>query len=250
MNYRQRISGWARAVLTAGARRRYEDTLNALVETHLGNNRTRATRINDLSEHLGCRYLLIGGDLEIRGLRQPAACHEPLVRAALLHYLRSQMRPTLPKMYWEDELPLMDGLARNERWRACLENMDDAYHLAALFLRFSQTYWRDGDKYSTGDKALLRSEIDAGAFNAFTQWVSPGTTPDRSWGPGQWTPEPVLIASALFGAAWCNLAFTGSVVTVEEVETAMRLHRPPFQPGLVPAQVDAPALGLPDLTFA
>jgi hypothetical protein len=219
-----------------------------LVSSHL-TNRTKATLICDLSDHLGCKRMRMCGGAEIFGLTQPAACHESSVSLALLQFLRSQMRTEARCVYWEDEISIMDGLARNERWRACLADMNDAYDLAALFLRFSRAYWRGADKYSTEAMTVLRREVEQGAFEAFTDWVAPGSTKERNWEPGEWTPEPLSIARTLFGVAWCSMVFTESNASAVDVEAAMRFFRPPFQPGLVPAQIEAAPLSLPELDF-
>jgi hypothetical protein len=186
---------------------------------------------------LGCRVMMEDGRRThlVEG-RQPHFSQESLVAATLIK-----------AMHWHREWDsaniqfagaLLDGLARNERWRLCLDSVDDAYYLASLLIKL--TYLATpADGPGTDDNEKQLHDL----LNPAIRTIACG-----------WLDRPVESAflsmdeltRALFGDAWCHLVLQDKPMLYMMVTKIILAYLPVFLPGLCPRQ-DEVLDGLPEL---
>lgn len=187
----------------------YAERIDYLVDRCLVNNQGFADRI-DLLASLGCRYNLHVCDAPL----VPSPEDEPHVRRALLLALRELSAMST----YQERFSVLDGLAKNERWRDCLSTLDDSYSFAKLLLDYT---------CSDEDTGLCRA-VQPGICTMLTAWLKPCS-------PFTTHPSTHDLARSLFGA-WCDFGlpehddlggfdwYIGRAVCSE---------KPPFKPGLV-----------------
>lgn len=112
---------------------------------------------------------------------------------------------------------LLFGLWRNNGWRACLESEDSTYHLAFSVIDYLETFT---------DNPGLDLYVAGAVVKLLNTWLQPSTA---------WTDMPAAseVTRQLFGDAWCTFALPNYDWAIS---TTMIEQRPPFLPGLCPAQ--------------
>lgn len=202
----------------------YPEDIAQLADTYI-TRRTPSQSIAPLAAALGCRRINVGrGGWYHQSVKQPLPGFEPLVCQTLIDALRSHVCSSVP-IASEDGLSILDGLSKNNRWRAALTNIDDAYCLAALLL--NTTF--DGDDVC---EALSRGIVNA--------WLLTDA-------PFVEYPDLETLSAAFFGDPWTSLVIgEPSFFAWDVIDTVMAM-RPPFVGSLVPCQaIDGP-LPLPVL---
>jgi hypothetical protein len=134
--------------------------------------------------------------------------------------------------------PLLSGLL----WQASsagVSTEQQCYDLAALSLVFIEKYFK-------GSK--LDRKVGSDLCDFLTTWLKP----DVPWKELPWIGE---AARAMFGTAWCDLSLPETIGTdapririlpgSHVVGATVYTERPPFLPGLCPAQDAIPSAPLP-----
>jgi hypothetical protein len=190
--------------------------------------------------HLGCPYTtLIDEDDPSQGDAYNAALiNDTVCRTA--HATIPSMLVEIVRWLPQGVAPLhvlLSGLYRTSAWRCCLRDENIALALAVALLRTIDVVDREEDGM---DELLDRTKRDCLEFAS--EWIAPAT-------PWSELPTPIEVAQRLFGPMWCAMALPDVVsasMSSCEVIAAVRLHRPPFLPGLCPAQDVILSAPLPD----
>lgn len=153
----------------------------------------------------------------------------------------------LPRLMASDRHPiagnestsLLAGLHRYGCWRGCLSTVVGAKALASALLQYIDCYW---------ESYALDATARPGVLQILNEWLRP----EVHWAE---LPGVVTICRHMFGGAWCTIALPADrpddVGGFAGDETAIELlvhnARPPFMPGLCPAQETIAGEHLPDL---
>lgn len=197
----------------------------------------RSQSILPLLAKLGCRCLCSEGRTwSNEEFEQPDVVHENLVKNTLLEALIFKFEYPVGNT-WFDQFALLDGLARNERWKACLHTAENAHMFAALLLDGAQLVQKL-QKHPAHD--LLAQSLIPSVCEILNTWLIPEV-------PFEVYPPAGVIAQNMFGDAWyCTVLNSefGIRLTPKEV-IAMR---PPFVQRLVMYEPDLglvlPGMGL------
>lgn len=153
-----------------------------------------------------------------------ASCHVRLLKALM------PVHEDNPSMVSS----LLGGISLNGGWRSFLETEDDTYVLAHALLVYLQTY-------APGFK--LDAHIASSVCTILNEWLVPAL-------PWEGLPGAAELARRLVGETWCSLALPDKLdQIVSHRECAGDLlaeQRPPFLPGLCPAQSIVEAELLPE----
>lgn len=198
---------------------RFATKIALLMETRIGAEGFYPG-IKSLAWQLGCRYAILGR-LDSPPRIEPL--NEDPVRATLLRLLRTSSTRRL-----SDRMAILDGLGTNDRWRACVDNEDDAYALAWLVTSIA-----------------LEASADTTA-----QYANTFCTLLAGWTGVQFLSYPSVdeVTRAMFGEVWCDMV----LVSLEpwEVCSFIASSRPALKPGLLAEHLLRTALMLPDLELA
>jgi hypothetical protein len=216
------------AVRLAAIRRSVHDHAQAEAE---GNGQYIYIPLDDLTAKLGCRTVAHCQSVYVT--LQPGLEYEDLVTASLLTALRISVSITTPDGENSRD-SVMDGLLRNNRWRACLSTSDDAYCLVQLFVSFFDNLQRDSGA------STLRSSLTSDARDAIAQWVLPREMPNQM--------SALETVRLVFGPAWCAVCLPEDA-TKWDINLLIRKERPPFMPGLLPVHLDHESLPLPVMSL-
>jgi hypothetical protein len=198
----------------------HEDDIPARIRAHMERAETFQGELPlDLLSLLGCPH---------RFTTRPDvyAEHQGVIGDALL-VLLDQVANRLG-MYADDAPSILSGLYASGAWRRCILQESTAYNLAAVTLCHLETFSDDDGFNKLTQPAVCR---------LLNEWLRP---------PGRWNKVPDVESGVIhmFGDAWCALrdpagqgGLTGAVVHRE---------RPPFLPGLCPAQDGILSAPLPD----
>jgi hypothetical protein len=186
--------------------------------------------LGELATDLGCRSGL-PNDLRVSTPPQPKPEDEDLVVTSLISALRTSV-----DRYCDDtdKESIIDGLLRNDRWRACLNTPEDAYCLAQVLIMFFHNMDLE-EGYLT-----FRASMAEGVRDAVSQWIRPRELPAKM--------SAMEMARLLFGVAWCELRLESNA-TKWEINPIIRSDRPPFMPGLLAAHLEADVLPLPTMSL-
>jgi hypothetical protein len=214
----------------------YIERIDALKIVYLGGRHKRLP-ITYLLDALGCRHLAGTTDgYHFSSPCQPPVENEQLVRRTLVMALQTHVEIDGLR---DDGFSILDGLSRNERWRECLETMEDAYNLVLLLLDFIEAL---SNPEPVVEKAKFLCGVESGAVCILEQWLSP-LAPGAQ---GYTLPTSKALCPALFGSAWCELVLGPPDANWND-RGMIYTHRPPFLPGLLPAHLEAADLPLPDM---
>lgn len=211
-------------------------------------NNNGHTSIEPLLFALGCPTMQgEAADRSIRYPERPTADTEPLIRETLkraMVFIATEMAGGSSRFV--DGNYILVALSEQDRWADCLQSEEDAYALVILLQRFAFI----ADAFINplmATKANIDSdyfyEVSAPKISKFLNvWLNP-TTPFGEDCAGL-TLES--FRRAVFGDAWCDLVLTEDMVDFFG-EAVILTERPPFMPGLLPAQVDVVFEELPAL---
>lgn len=180
------------------------------------------SELGELAELLGCPYIPVNSDLndDIRTPEQPSKYNEPVAHAAILGMLR--LRGSKRPFVSQEERIVLGGLARNDRWEACLKNEDDAYAFVATLM---QIYWRLQTSWGMSyAEQLHRDTVRAAVQLMLQQWLQP-VEPNTAY-------SSRVLASAVFGEPWCALVLD-SFGYMDSAADLIAASRPPFLVGLL-----------------
>lgn len=214
----------------------FEQDISAGVQRHLTNAGTaNASSIRPLLHALGCV------DVEhMSGIPTSPAATDPLHEDLVTETLRLALRKMFDGSGWTYEsisIQLLDGLSKNNRWRLCLETIDDAYALASLLFVFSIEL--SVPRTASGER-VLEQVIKPAACAMLTGWFQPEV-------PMTDVPVARDLAQMLFGEAWCYLVVENSFNSPSNIKHLMQAHRPPFLPRLLKGPAETVQPDLPSL---
>jgi hypothetical protein len=188
----------------------------------------------DLLALLGCTYvvydrgtstnLIVNPDFRSEDLSVVKYCIEQLFEVVVAQSSRGGINVT----------GLLTGIIRYDMWRKFLSTASSAYQLAIGLLVFSDTYAHD---YQVD---VVTAPLVCHLLN---EWIQPVV---------QWEelPSATDIAAHLFGNAWLSIVEVpladGLPISISKL---VALERPPFLPGMCPAQEDILSAPLPELDF-
>lgn len=179
-----------------------------------------------LMNALGCRHLSYRArrfKAEALGIvesSQPDMHHADLVRNLLrltiLHHANGQSLA-------DDGSAIIDGLSRDGRWRACLDDLAGAYALTYVLLDFAR-YARNLMPRDVSASASLAHAVSPGCCGLLNEWLKPAVAFEA-------LPSERDLITHLFGDAWYEFVFVENArfATASQV---VRRCQPPFLPGL------------------
>lgn len=201
--------------LQAMAAERHTSKIRKHMNSMAHRDHTNKTRLpEELLALLGCPHLRTadGGGLTVPPL--PKA-HIAEIGEALLK-ITSLVASSLAEPVC-DAASVLSGLWRSHCWALCLREESTTYAMAAVLLEFLQGY-----------SSIYRLDNYAGpdVCNLLNAWLKQ---------PSPWTdlPSSADVAEHLFGAGWCMLRLPSAERALGEL---VYQERPPFLPGLCPAQ--------------
>jgi hypothetical protein len=122
---------------------------------------------------------------------------------------------------------VVDGLARGDCWRNCLDSEKLTYVLAAIMLDYVAGYYACFE---------LEAHARQPALSILNAWLIPQA-------PYVKVPSAVDLARNIFGDAWCTLRLD---CDPRAIGSTIYKERPLFLPGLCPAQDVILSASLPD----
>jgi hypothetical protein len=220
----------------------YESGIAQMLQEHSSKQGTY-TSVTPLLEALGCRVL---DDDQLAWGGRPgtdrAPGREALVSDALLQILRVHAKNGSSCVTY-DGFGIIDGMALNDRWRRCTQNIDDAYCLAAVLINLT---------IDNSDMEIMRESAAEVMLTVINGWLRPFSVGEFTSVPTAWG-----LMAAMFGEAWATLVmdnwveFDGAEWNVGGF--ALR-ERPLFRDGLLPRHIlclpEIPAVPLPGLEAA
>lgn len=134
---------------------------------------------------------------------------------------------------------ILAGIVRQNRYASYFDTEEKTYVLASTVLNYLEEYSDDNET-----DALIKDEICA----MLSAWLKPAI-------PWKVIPSARTAAIAMFGSGWCSLFASSwtphSVGALKACENYLGFliyqERPPFLPGLCPAQQDQMSAPLPNL---
>lgn len=163
---------------------------------------------------------------------QPPDESEPLVIKTLLAIVRSRVvrLDTLS----DSEFLAFWALLTKQRWRVCLDNLEDTYMLAQVALRVCATT-AESQWYKP-----LREPFAPVLCEMLNEWIKP----DEAF---VWYPEVEALAAAMFGEGWCSFILAPNIEAGIAPQISVVRSRPPFLDGLVALHCEAPLMVLPEV---
>jgi hypothetical protein len=142
------------------------------------------------------------------------------------------------KIFMFHQKALFAGLSRHNCWKQCLCTEESTRIFAFRILSFIETYL----ELSATEKALAPH-----IAKILSGWLS---LPDSIAMPG-----PITVCRNLFGNAWCSFFLPEDAIDdlgkswmlVVNIADIVARERPPFLPGLCPAQERQLVMSLPEL---
>jgi hypothetical protein len=164
----------------------------------------------------------MGGPLS----RPDYRAHGEQIGAALIT-INAIVASTSEHPAWCQVASILVGLARASIWRRCLLRESTTYELAATTLTYIQEFT---------NVASLDLFTEPFVCSFLNTWLQPSV---------EWInlPSADVVAEHLFGPAWCAIQCPNLEQSLGRISY---LTRPPFQPGICPAQVTTTAVRLPD----
>jgi hypothetical protein len=208
----------------------YADHIATLLLYSLEKRSFGMESMSTLAKTLGCRCMITGETWVIQDALESQPGHEQVITSALIEVIHSDIVCDLSMV--EDSFALLDGLSKNDRWKTCLHNLGDAYEFAGVLLEFS--FQAEVYEFRCPHKFQVVAGV---ALPILNTWLRPNF---------QLTTQPHVrpMVSAMFGEAWISLMDPADMEGGRAIH-AIREHRPPFLPNLLPAHLAAVAETLP-----
>lgn len=206
----------------------YQEEITFLTARHLYHHDLSA--MDPLLKALGCRKVQVSGrQCYVQRPKVPPDGSEDLIRKTLIEALsRHAVSANLDDLVG---FSILDGLAANQRWRACLDSEESSHFLAANLISFfagiDDLISRDVNHGSLGLVLL------PGPLAILNDWTAPAT-------PHQEIPSVEEVVCALFGDAWYHLVAGQPGVPQWSIPDIVRVQRPPFLQGLMPLATSEP----------
>jgi hypothetical protein len=224
----------------------YEETLSALLLERFpvgaSGRKMQKKSLIPLFAALGCPHVIYmrskdwtdnnNFDMWLR-VQQPAE-HYPAAGAALMKILDATKKQALR---FEEEISMLDGLVRDNHWKLCLENPSLRYAFVRSIIFFSEMIAM-GEQIQFDGRWCLLTEVRPVVYGMLNAWLRPLE-------PYTAMPSAEELTRAMFGNAWCDLML--DAVRAGGVGDLIRSQKPPFLPGLVIAQAEAPSMTLPEI---
>jgi hypothetical protein len=240
MKYNKKVAAITKAY-TAGSST-YASTVQALLDAYV-TKRTPEDSMAPLLSLLGCRnvsYLPNGIDKRFEEPAQPDAIHEELISGTLLKLLRLHMENGDGRDP-HNAFAILDGLARNNRWRACLETLSVANDLAALLVDASLSLGGFTPDANSPIYALVEPCIPA-LYAMLNEWLEPVPAFSK-------TTLMTEVARAFFGNIWYDLTFGDKSwfdwpednaynPINRAIVASVHKNPPPFRPNLLSASAE------------
>jgi hypothetical protein len=192
-----------------------------------------------LANALGCRTLIqIGDSWRPTHPRQPDAADEDLVVDTLTKALRHNRNLVFSSS--EDNHASLDGLAKNNRWRKCLDNKEDTYALAISLIELAVD---QRNKLVYGRPTDLFDAMGPDIANVLNTWRAT----DDIW---TCVPSADAMMRYFFSDVWCDLYLSDQTLTPFEVTKIVKLELPPFLPGIMNIEFETVEAMLPDLDLS
>jgi hypothetical protein len=216
-----------------------EERITWLADRHLTSN--IADRMSSLAAAMGCHNVdMRSSGPVVEELADLDPAHEGLVRKVLSRWLlhRRSGREL-------DNISMVDGFVRNERWRDCIQDNERAYRFATALICFAMSredYLRGRFESAPNFKARLAfwALVSPGAIAQVNEWLRPEQ-------PFTEYPSSTELIKLVFGTAWYDLAGLVPFNDMDQVHDIIQAHRPPFLPGLLPVQLEQEVVALPTM---
>jgi hypothetical protein len=200
--------------------------------------------IATLLSALGCQHIVHGNEIgrihstdTLITPDQPAAEFEPLIRTTLVRTLHPHVNRAGP-VGTADDLSLMDGLLRNNRWKACLQTRETAFDLGLLLLYFFEVHT------NTVSGQRLFSNVGSLVSDVANAWLRPEISfvmyDDIRTASYQ-------LALELFGEAWGTIALSETSNDPASIPMIIRTQRPAIMEYLLPPHLHQAPVPLPSL---
>jgi hypothetical protein len=248
MSYDNQVSALTAAYAVGASD--YESTVHALVDAYT-TRRISDDSMSPILSLLGCRNvrcLPFSTQKQLEAPAQPDEIHEAFVSQTLQTLLHLHMQNNAGADQ-NNAFAILDGLARNNRWRACLDEIHVANDLAVLLVEASLTL----GSVTPNERSTLYQLVRACTtvlYGLLNEWLEPA----KPFVPGALMTE---VARAIFGDIWYDLTFgdepwmgwpANNDYNTMNLFIVASIHRnpPPFRPSLLNASaekwVDLPGL--------
>jgi hypothetical protein len=214
----------------------YKKKIKALLVPFMEVNPVEYVSMRQLTAMLGCTALRDHGRPSDPTYVNDIETHEPLVRSTLLELLRYNMCMPSSREALIDQYSLFDGLAKNNRWRSCLQTPASCMDLISILTRVSSLL-------RVQDKAdVMRNNFTPNVCAILNAWVKPETLFVEM-------PDADMLVRTLFGDAWCDIILGGNAnyMLAHNLVVTIRSTCPPLCKGLLPGPAQT-AVDLPALT--
>jgi hypothetical protein len=209
----------------------YEEKISSLLHAHLTFDEPGS--LPDLARALGCCNHRYTRKWVTDVPPQPNPVYEPLILQTLLTALRYHAGARNDDSNGES---ILNGLLRNNRWRACLESLDDAYKFVAVVACF---YANFESGILNNNKNDLQSHNIEPLKKVIVEWLGVSAAESEKM-------TKMLFLRQTFGNLWCEFALSENM-PLWDILPIISAVRPPFVTGLLPAQLETAAQTLPCL---
>jgi hypothetical protein len=207
----------------------YEEQIASFLHAHLTTAEPNALPI--LAQALGCRTRKLLWSCNDDAPTQPDLIFEPLVVETLLTALRHHIGSRNDDSNGES---ILNGLLKNNRWRACLESIEDAYNFVFI-VACSYTHF-ENDKNRKNKNELQAHNIEP-LRKVVIKWFG------LSEAEGEHM-TTALFLERTFGSLWCEFALAEDMLLGDIVKIVSDVH-PPFMPDVLPAHFQLVSQPLP-----
>jgi hypothetical protein len=209
-----------------------------LEDEHTNRGRSTFDEIEPLTTALGCRTLVFKQTAwRVTHPKQPDAADEALVVEALLRALRYHRYRFAANR--EDSYSILDGLTRNNRWRACLDSREKTYSLALLLIEIAV---HKRDVAANGGVSALLDVMEPDVCVLMGAWLDQDT-PEK-------IPTVNEMARYFFNDLWCDLHLSDDSLTAVALTRLILRETPPFLSGIMRTQFEPVGAPLPDMELA
>jgi hypothetical protein len=207
---------------------------------HLCAKELNTTEIPLLTDVLGCHQPRYADQKwYFHTTAQPDMQHEGLVRDTLKKCVHWFVGKNIHRSYRESGLAILDGLAKHDRWRACLDDPDDARAFSVLLVSIVHLLINQADTqyaaiYKSAGVPLVKTVVDG--------WL-PGTKFRKDG-----LPVPYLLMLSLFGESWCGMMLDGHELPPStQLFQLLQSTQAVLMPGVLTCTTAASTVKLPDL---
>jgi hypothetical protein len=210
-------------------------------------NGSPSTSIALLLSLLGCKTIqVIRSVWAVVAGTPPPPEHEALVTRTLLQAVRWTITETVPgSATHADRYSLLEGLCTNNRWRACLDNADDALAFVGLLVDFNDSMHTHPLLPGGGARRViglsLRLRVTPPLCTVLNEWLMPAHLFEVF-------PRNKALASALLVDAWGDINIGISALDSTAMRALLLDEGAPFRTGLLPFRTSDP-IDLPPLVL-